>query len=107
MPQDVDPDRLRAWGLVRTGQDFTAEGTLRPLVLDEWEQQRRTLEAKGSDWQPPRDPRQWHLAKAADAKAHQARFAASFHLSRLLLIEPNDANLRLRLYEAEAHLKAP
>ncbi len=30
VPDDVDPDRLRAWVLVHTGQDFTAEGTLRP-----------------------------------------------------------------------------
>ncbi len=29
-PEDVDPDRLRAWVLVHTGQDFTDEGALRP-----------------------------------------------------------------------------
>ena len=84
VPDDVDPDRLRAWVLVRTGQDFTEEGTLRPLSKEEWEQQRRTLEAKGGDWQRPPDPRKWHLVQAADAEADQAWFAARFHLNRLL-----------------------
>ena len=107
VPDDVDPDRLRAWVLVRTGQDFTAEGTLRPLNKEEWEQQRRTLEAKGGDWQPPPDPRKWHLVQAADAEADQAWFAARFHLNRLLLTDPNNADLLRRRDEAEAHLKAP
>ncbi|HVS38076.1 MAG TPA: serine/threonine-protein kinase [Gemmataceae bacterium] len=107
IPDDVDPDRLRAWVLVRTGQDFTAEGTLHPLSKEEWEQQRQTLDAKGGDWQPPPDPRQWHLIQAADAEAHQAWFAARFHLDWLLKDDPTNADLLRRRNEAEAHLKAP
>ena len=84
IPDDVDPDRLRAWVLVRTGQVFTEEGKLRPLTKEEWLQQRRTLDAKGGDWQPPPDPRKWHLVQAADAEAHEAWFAARFHLNQLL-----------------------
>ena len=106
-PDDVDPDRLRAWVLTRTGQDFTADGTLRPLRKEEWEQQRRTLEAKGGDWLRPPDPRRWHLAQAANAEADKAWFAARFHLNRLLLTDPNNADLLRRRDEAEAHLKAP
>ncbi len=106
MPDDVDPDRLRAWVLVRTGQDFTDEGTLRPLSKEEWEQQRRTLEAKGGDWQPPPDPRQWHLVEAADAEADKAWFAARFHLDCLLKDDPNNADLLRRRDEAAAHLNA-
>jgi WD40 repeat protein len=107
VPADVDPDRLRAWVLVRTGQDFTPEGTLHPLSKEQWEQHRRTFEAKGGDWQPPPDPRQGHLAQAADAEAQQAWFAARFHLNRLLLTEPNNMALLRRRDEAEAHLTAP
>jgi hypothetical protein len=104
-PDEVDPDSLRAWVLVRSGQDFTAEGTLRPLSKEEWEQQWRTLEAKGGDWQRPPDSRQWHLVEAAEA--HQAWFAARFHLNRLLRTDPNNADLLRRRDEAEAHLKTP
>ncbi len=71
------------------------------------EQQRRTLEAKGGDWQPPPDLRKWHLAQAADAEADQAWFAARFHLNWLLKDDPNNADLLRRRDEAEAHLKAP
>ena len=106
-PDDVEPDRLRAWVLVRTGQDFTADGTLRPLSKEEWEQQRRTLDAKGGDWQPPPDPRRWHLVQAANAEADKAWFAARFHLNRLLLTDPTNADLLRRRDEAEVHLKAP
>ena len=107
VPDDIDANRLRAWVLVRTEQDFTEEGTLRPLSQEEWEQQRRTLEAKGGDWQPPPDPRQWHLVQVANAEADKAWFAARFHLNRLLLTDPNNADLLRRRDEAEAHLKAP
>ena len=53
------------------------------------------------------DPRRWHLVQAADAEADQAWFAARFHLNRLLLADPNNADLVRRRDEAEAHLKAP
>jgi eukaryotic-like serine/threonine-protein kinase len=52
-----DSDRLRAWVLVRTGRDITEEGVLRPLDPEEWERQRRTLEANGGDWRAPPDHR--------------------------------------------------
>ena len=106
-PDDVDPDRLRAWVLVRTGQDFTAEGTLRPLSEQEWAQKRQTLETKGGDWQPPPTRGKWHLVQVADAEAHQAWFAARFHLNWLLKDDPTNADLLRRRDEAEAHLKAP
>ncbi len=97
--------------LVRTVKDFTEEGTLRPLSRDEWERQRRTLDAKSGDWQKPPDARQWRLVQAADAEAAQDWFAARFHLNRLLLTDPNNADLLRRHDEAEAHLdsgpKAP
>ena len=107
VPDDVDPDRLRAWVLVRTGQDFTEEGTLRPLTAQEGRRQRDMLDAKGGDWQKPPDLRQWHLAQADDAEAAKQWFAARFHLNRLLLTDPNNADLLRRRNEAEAHLKAP
>ncbi len=106
-PDAVDPDRLRAWALVRTSQDFTEDGTLRPLPKEQWEQQRQTLDAKGGDWHPPPDLRQWHFAQAADAEADQSWFAARFHLDWLLKDDPNNADLLHRRDEAEAHLKAP
>ncbi|HVS39802.1 MAG TPA: serine/threonine-protein kinase [Gemmataceae bacterium] len=104
---NVDPDRLRAWVLVRTGQDFTEQGTLRPLTKDQWEQHGRTLEAKGGDWQRPPDPRKWHLFQAADAEADKAWFAARFHLNWLLKDDPANADLLRRRDEAEKHLNAP
>ena len=84
-----------------------AEGTLRTLSNEEMVQQRQTLDAKGGDWQPPRDPRQWHLAQAADAEAHQAWFAARFHLNWLLNDDPNNADLLRRRAEAAVHLPSP
>ena len=105
-PDEVDKTRLRAWVLVRTGQDFTTEGTLRPLRQDEWQQQ-QTLDAKEGDWLTHIDPQQWHLVQAAKAEADKDWFAARFHLTRLLLTDPNDADLRRRRDEAEAHLKVP
>ena len=107
VPDDVDPDRVRAWVLLRTGQDFTAEGTLHPLSKEEWEQQRRTLDAKGGDWQLAPDLRKWHLVEAADAEAHQAWFAARFHLDWLLKDDPNNPDLLRRRDEAAAHLPSP
>ena len=107
IPDTMDADRLRAWVLVRTSQDFTAEGALRPLGIEERDQQRRTYEAEGGDWQPSLDPQKWHLAKADEAEAGKAWFAAHFHLNRLLLTDPNNADLRRRRDEAEGRLKAP
>jgi WD40 repeat protein len=103
---DMDPDRLRAWVLSRTGQDFTAEGMLLPLGQEQWEQQRRTLEATGGYWQPPTDLRRWHLVQANDAEADNAWFAARFHLNWLLKDDPNNADFVRRRDEAEAALAA-
>ena len=105
IPDDVDPHRLRVWVLGRTGQDFTNEGTLRPLSRDEWQQQ-QILDAKEGDWQPSSDPRKWHLVEAADAEAHQTWFAARFHLDWLLKDDPNNPDLLRRRDEAAAHLAA-
>ncbi len=106
-PDDLAPDRLRAWALVRTGQDLTEDGVLRPLTREEWQRQHDILDAAGGDWYPPRDPRKWHLVQATDAEAHEAWFAARFHLDWLLKDDPNNADLRQRRDAAEAHLKAP
>jgi WD40 repeat protein len=57
IPPTVDADRLRAWVLVRTGQDFTGEGTLRTLSREEWQRQRAMLDSKGGDWLLPIDSR--------------------------------------------------
>ncbi len=103
-PTDVAPERLRAWVLLRTGQDFSTEGRLRPLTKEEWEQQRRMLDGSGGDWQPPPDPRRWHLAQAADAEADSDWFAVRFHLNWLLKDDPNNPDLRRRRDEAAAHL---
>ena len=105
-PAEVDPDRLRAWVLVHTSQDFTDEGALRPLTAEELEQQRRTLDAKGGDWQTAPTARQWHLARAAEAEADKDWFAARFHLNWLLKDDPNNADLLRRRDEAAAHLAA-
>ncbi|HVS35865.1 MAG TPA: serine/threonine-protein kinase [Gemmataceae bacterium] len=106
-PTDVDPDRLRAWVLVHTRQDFTEEGALRPLTSAELETQQRKLDEKGGDWQTPPDPRQWHLAQASDAEANQAWFAARFHLDWLLKGDPNNADLLRRRDAADARLRSP
>ena len=106
-PEEVDPDRLRAWVLVHTGQDFTDEGTLRPLTSEELQRQRQTLDARGGDWQTPPTSQQWHLARAADAEADKDWFAARFHLNRLLLTDPNHTDLLRRRDEAAAHLTPP
>ncbi len=66
------------------------------MSQEEWEQQRRTLDAKGGDWQPPPDPQKWHLTQAANAEADKAWFAARFHLNRLLLTNLHNADLLLR-----------
>jgi WD40 repeat protein len=105
-PDDVDPDRLRAWARVRTGQDFTVEGTLRPLSKEECKLQRRTLEAKGGDWQLPPDAQKWHLIQAANSEVQGAWFAARFHLSRLLLTDPNNTDIIRRRDKAASHLAA-
>ncbi len=106
-PDDVDLDRLRAWVLVRTGKDFTEDGALRPLTQDEGQQQQQILDAKGGDWLLRPELRQWHLAQATDAEASGYWFAARFHLNRLLLTDPTNADLLRRRDAAEAHLKAP
>ncbi len=106
-PEEIDPDRLHAWVLVHSGQDFTDEGALRPLTAEELQQQRQILDAKGGDWQTPLDPRHWHLARAAEAEADQDWFAARFHLNRLLLNDPNNADLLRRRDEAAARLTPP
>ncbi len=107
VPAEVDPDRLRAWVLVRTGQDFTEKGVLHLLNREEWEQHAGRLTPKGGDWKPTPDLRQWHLAQAAEAEADEAWFAARFHLNRLLLTDPNNADLLRRRDEAAAHLPTP
>jgi hypothetical protein len=103
-PEDLDPDRLRAWVLVRTGQDFAEDGALRPLTPDQWKRQQQILDAKGGDWQPPPNPRQWHVVQAADAEARHAWFTARFHLNWLLKGDPNDADFIRRRDAAEASL---
>ncbi len=54
------------------------------MTAEELEQRRRTLDAKGGDWQTPPTARQWHLAQAAEAEADKDWFAVRFHLNWLL-----------------------
>ena len=96
----MDKTRLRAWVLVRTGQDFTTEGTLRPLRQDEWQQQ-QTLDTKEGDSLHAHRPAAMASRPSGQSRGQLDWFAARFHLTRLLLTDPNDADLRRRRDEAE------
>jgi WD40 repeat protein len=103
-PETVDADRLRAWVLVHTGQDWTDDGVLRPLTTEELHQQQQLLGARGGDWQIAPTPQQWHLTRASQAEADQDWFAARFHLDQLLAADPNNADFIRRRDAAAAHL---
>src|SRR5262249_12727574 len=88
--------RLRAWVAVRTGKAFDERGVLRSLSFAEWQQRWKELEAHGGDWEKVSDPRRWHLSQAAESQSEKDWFAAAFHLTRLLLSDPDHVDLRRR-----------
>jgi hypothetical protein len=102
-PAPDELPRLRAWVGVRTGKAFDEQGALRNLSYAGWQQCWKDLQASGGDWLKPPDVRGWHRGQAADAEAEKHWFAAAFHLTRLLLSDPDNLDLlrrRARAYAA-------
>jgi hypothetical protein len=62
-----------------------------------------SLKPAGSPWPFPdaADRKRYHSEQAADAEAKKQWFAAAFHLGRLLLDDPDNANLKKRRDQAQ------
>jgi tetratricopeptide (TPR) repeat protein len=102
-PAPDDPVRLSAWVRVRTRKGFDANGALRALTEEEWQEAARELETHGGDWEKPGDARSWRLVEGGAAEAAHEWYGAAFHLRRLLAVDPGNAEYRERLGDALYH----
>jgi hypothetical protein len=59
-----EPERIRVWVAVRTGQDFDAQGVLRTLSFEELQTRRQRLRELGGPPIPWRKPRPWDRRRA-------------------------------------------
>jgi WD40 repeat protein len=96
-PPPDDPERVRAWVLVRTGLDFTEQGDFRDLSAAEYWQKRQELAQHGGDWLLAPSARRWHGARAALAEDHYDFSATAFHLRELLAEDPDNPEYLERL----------
>jgi tetratricopeptide (TPR) repeat protein len=104
IPVEGEVERIVLWTQVLTGMELDDDGVDRVLDAEAWQERCRRLEQLGG---PPTSaegvlPRV--RREAADCEHQRQWFAAVFHLSRLIDLEPNDGSLRARRGRARAEL---
>jgi hypothetical protein len=98
----ISPDKQ--WTVEIDGGTDGIDGGNVVLINNKLREERIAMDKKKlARWAKPDS--KWHLSQATDSENNKQWFAATFHLRKILEIEPNQEDIKKRLQVAESKTK--
>ncbi len=98
---EVEHDTVTRWVEALTGMTLDANGGIQRITLDGWTERRPSLQQVEGKL-GAKDALSWHRQEASAAESREQHFAASWHLQRLIQLEPEEGSHYLRRSRALA-----